>query len=163
MARRSGPRWRNTPTSAWCSRAPIRRPKFEGLTSFFINMKSPGVEVRPIRQASGEAEFNEVFLEDVFVPDSQRVGAVGAGWKVTLTGLMSERLSIGGVMPAELWCAWSPSCCAISALGRRQRPRRRPHARAAGRPLPARHMALWLLQCRGLTALGMGRRRRARR
>ena len=79
------------------------RPKFEGLTSFFIDMASPGVSVRPIRQPGGEADFNEVFLEEVFVPDRQRVGAEGAGWKVTLTGLMSERLAIGGVMPPDLW------------------------------------------------------------
>ncbi len=77
--------------------------KFKGLTTFYIDMKDPGVDVRPIRQASGEAEFNEVFLNDVFVPDTQRVGEVDGGWKVTLTGIMSERMSIGGVMPKDLW------------------------------------------------------------
>lgn len=78
-------------------------PKFEGMTSFFVAMDTPGIEVCPIRQASGESEFNEVFFNDVFVPDSQRVGAEGAGWKVTLTALMNERLAIGGVMPPDLW------------------------------------------------------------
>ena len=69
--------------------------------TFFIDMQSSGVRARPIRQACGEAEFNEVFFHDVFVPDSQRIGAEGAGWKAMLTGLMNERLSIGGVMPAD--------------------------------------------------------------
>ena len=58
-------------------------------------MKSPGIEVRPIKQISGEANFNEVFFTDVRVPDSQRLGDVGEGWKVALTTLMNERLAIG--------------------------------------------------------------------
>src|SRR5690554_7513528 len=63
---------------------------------FFIDMKSPGVEVRPIPTLLGEAEFNEVFLTDVRIPDSQRLGEVGEGWKVSLTTLMFERLAISG-------------------------------------------------------------------
>ena len=70
-------------------------PKHKGLTFFFLDMKSKGVEVRPIKQMSGEASFNEVFFTDVRVPDSQRLGAVGEGWKVALTTLMNERLAIG--------------------------------------------------------------------
>src|SRR5690349_19827335 len=70
-------------------------PKHAGLTMFFLDMKSPGVEVRPIRQASGESGFNEVFFTGVRIPDSQRLGAVGEGWKVSLTTLMNERMSIG--------------------------------------------------------------------
>ena len=58
-------------------------------------MKSPGIEVRPIKQISGESNFNEVFFTDVRVPDSQRLGDVGEGWKVALTTLMNERLAIG--------------------------------------------------------------------
>lgn len=80
-------------------------PKHKGLTFFFIDMKSPGIEVRPIRQITGEANFNEVFFTDVRVPDSQRLGDVGQGWKVALTTLMNERLAIGqgsGVDHAEL-------------------------------------------------------------
>ena len=69
--------------------------KHKGLTFFFIDMKSPGIEVRPIKQMSGGAEFNEVFFNDVRVPDNQRLGAVGEGWKVSLTTLMNERLAIG--------------------------------------------------------------------
>jgi alkylation response protein AidB-like acyl-CoA dehydrogenase len=69
--------------------------KHKGLTMFFVNMKSPGVEVRPIRQANGGASFNEVFFADVRIPDSQRLGGVGEGWKVSITTLMNERASMG--------------------------------------------------------------------
>lgn len=130
-------------------------PKFDGLTTFFIDMTSPGVTVRPIRQAGGESEFNEVFLEDVFVPDSQRVGNVGGGWKVTLTGLMSERLSIGGVMPAELWRTLAELLLEARFLGQSALRDGRMRERLAGLYLNAQ--ALWLLQCRALTALSKGR------
>src|SRR3569623_1488416 len=70
-------------------------PKHKGLTMFFLDMKSPGVEVRPIKQANGMLEFNEVYFTDVVIPDSQRLGAVSEGWSVTLTTLMNERMSIG--------------------------------------------------------------------
>jgi alkylation response protein AidB-like acyl-CoA dehydrogenase len=70
-------------------------PKHKGLTMFYIDMKSRGVEVRPIKQANGMQEFNEVFFTNLRVPDSQRLGAVGDGWNVSLTTLMNERMSIG--------------------------------------------------------------------
>ncbi|MBN8890322.1 MAG: acyl-CoA dehydrogenase [Rhodospirillales bacterium 70-18] len=70
-------------------------PKHAGLTFFFLDMTSPGVEARPIRQISGASHFNEVFFTDVRIPDSQRLGAVGQGWKVSLTTLMNERLAVG--------------------------------------------------------------------
>jgi alkylation response protein AidB-like acyl-CoA dehydrogenase len=70
-------------------------PKHKGLTMFWIDMKSPGVSVKPIKQANGMQEFNEVFFTDLRVPDSQRLGAVGDGWNVSLTTLMNERLTIG--------------------------------------------------------------------
>ena len=70
-------------------------PKHAGLTMFFLSMKSPGVEVRPIKQISGGANFNEVFFTDVRIPDSQRLGKVGEGWKAALTTLMNERLAVG--------------------------------------------------------------------
>ncbi|MEC7910315.1 MAG: acyl-CoA dehydrogenase family protein [Pseudomonadota bacterium] len=69
--------------------------KHKGLTYFFLDMKSPGVEVRPIKQISGGANFNEVYFTDVKIPDDQRLGAVGDGWKVALTTLMNERLAVG--------------------------------------------------------------------
>jgi alkylation response protein AidB-like acyl-CoA dehydrogenase len=70
-------------------------PKHQGLTMFFLDMKSPGVEARPIKQMSGGANFNEVFFTDVRVPDSQRLGKVGEGWKAALVTLMNERLAVG--------------------------------------------------------------------
>ena len=74
-------------------------PKHKGLTMFFLNMKSPGVDIRPIKQANGQSEFNEVYFTDVRIPDHQRLGDVGNGWNVSLTTLMNERLSIGSGMP----------------------------------------------------------------
>jgi acyl-CoA dehydrogenase len=71
-------------------------PKHKGLTMFYIDMKAPGVTVKPIKQINGGANFNEVFFNDLRVPDSQRLGAVGDGWKVALTTLMHERLAVGG-------------------------------------------------------------------
>jgi alkylation response protein AidB-like acyl-CoA dehydrogenase len=70
-------------------------PKHQGMTYFSVDMTVPGVEVRPLRQATGEAEFNEVFLTDVRIPDTDRIGQVGEGWKVANATLMSERVSIG--------------------------------------------------------------------
>ncbi|HYM03608.1 MAG TPA: acyl-CoA dehydrogenase family protein [Stellaceae bacterium] len=70
-------------------------PKHKGLTFFFLDMKSPGIEIRPIKQISGQSHFNEVFFTDVRIPDSQRLGAVGNGWQVSLTTLMNERLAVG--------------------------------------------------------------------
>jgi alkylation response protein AidB-like acyl-CoA dehydrogenase len=71
-------------------------PKHRGLTGFVIDMHAPGVEVRPLRQMTGGASFNEVFLTDVHVPDSHRLGDVNGGWTVALTTLMNERAAIGG-------------------------------------------------------------------
>jgi len=70
-------------------------PKHKGMTYFALDMRSPGVEVRPLRQITGEAEFNEVYLTDVRVPDGNRIGDVGEGWRVSLTTLMNERNAIG--------------------------------------------------------------------
>jgi len=73
--------------------------KHKGLTFFFVDMKSPGIDVRPIKQISGVSVFNEVFLTDVRVPDSQRLGEIGEGWRVSITTLMNERV-VSGVRPA---------------------------------------------------------------
>jgi alkylation response protein AidB-like acyl-CoA dehydrogenase len=70
--------------------------KHAGLTFFLLDMTSPGVEVRPLRQLTGEAEFNEVYFTDVVVPDTDRIGDVGAGWAVARTTLMNERTALGG-------------------------------------------------------------------
>ncbi|HVC67214.1 MAG TPA: acyl-CoA dehydrogenase family protein [Acidimicrobiales bacterium] len=71
-------------------------PKHRGLTGFVVDMHAPGVEVRPLRQMTGGASFNEVFFTDVRVPDSHRLGDVNGGWTVALTTLMNERAAIGG-------------------------------------------------------------------
>ncbi|MEO5902347.1 MAG: acyl-CoA dehydrogenase family protein [Ilumatobacteraceae bacterium] len=83
-------------------------PKHQGLTMFLLPMDTPGVEVRPLKQMTGDAEFNEVFLTDVRIPDANRVGEPGSGWRAVLTTLMSERASVGankasqGASPARM-------------------------------------------------------------
>jgi len=73
-------------------------PKHRGLTYFALDMHTPGVDVRPLRQITGEAEFNEVYLTGVRVPDADRIGGLGDGWRVSLTTLMNERVTIGGAV-----------------------------------------------------------------
>ena len=107
-AERDGDEWRITGQKVWTSgaqysdigevicRTDADQPKHRGLTGFVVDMKAPGVEVRPLRQMTGGASFNEVFFTDVRVPDSHRLGDVNQGWTVALTTLMNERASIGG-------------------------------------------------------------------
>jgi alkylation response protein AidB-like acyl-CoA dehydrogenase len=78
------------------ARTDTEQVKHKGLTMFVIDMHAQGVEVRPLVQATGEAEFNEVYMTDVRIPDTERLGDVGDGWRVSLTTLMNERVSIGG-------------------------------------------------------------------
>ena len=75
--------------------------KHAGLTAFVVDMHAPTVEVRPLRQMTGEAEFNEVYFTDTRVPESEMLGKPGDGWRVSLTTLMNERVSIGGAIPAK--------------------------------------------------------------
>ena len=105
---RDGDEWIVNGQKVWTSLAHLARwglllarsdpsqPKHAGLTYFMIDMRSDGVETRPLRQANGEAEFNEVYLTDARIPDTQRLGAVGKGWGVAVTTLMNERVAIGG-------------------------------------------------------------------
>jgi alkylation response protein AidB-like acyl-CoA dehydrogenase len=80
------------------ARTDPHQPKHKGLSYFVIDMHSAGVETRPLRQMTGDAEFNEVYFTDARVPDSERLGDVGDGWRVSLTTLMNERVSIGGAV-----------------------------------------------------------------
>ena len=73
--------------------------KHAGLTAFVVDMEAPGVEVRPLRQMTGDAEVNEVYFTDVRIPDANLLGGPGDGWRVSLTTLMNERVSIGGTIP----------------------------------------------------------------
>ena len=75
--------------------------KHAGLTAVIVDMHAPGVEVRPLRQMTGEAEFNEVYFTDTRVPVSETLGNAGDGWRVSLTTLMNERVAIGGAIPQK--------------------------------------------------------------
>jgi len=107
-AERDGDQWVLNGQKVWTSgaqysdigevicRSDPDQPKHRGLTGFVVDMKAPGVEVRPLRQMTGGATFNEVYFTDVRVPDDHRLGDVNQGWTVALTTLMNERASIGG-------------------------------------------------------------------
>ncbi len=83
------------------ARTDPEQPKHKGLTYFLIDMRQPGIDVRPLRQINGEAEFNEVYLTDARTPDSLRVGAVGEGWRVAISTLMNERTAFGHLAKAR--------------------------------------------------------------
>ena len=99
-------------------------PKHAGLSYFVVDMHAPGVEVRPLRQLTGEAEFNEVFFTDVRIPDADRLGDVGEGWSVARTTLMNERVAIGSArsVPRE-----EGSVIWFAAAAWRRHPERRTH------------------------------------
>jgi alkylation response protein AidB-like acyl-CoA dehydrogenase len=75
--------------------------KHAGLTAFVVDMEDPTVDIRPLRQMTGEAEFNEVFFSDTRIPSAEMLGGPGDGWRVSLTTLMNERVSIGGSIPDQ--------------------------------------------------------------
>ena len=108
-AERDGDEWIVNGQKVWTSMAHVARwglllvrtdpdvPKHQGLSYFYIDMHQQGVEVRPLRQMTGEAEFNEIFFTDARIPDTQRIGPVGEGWKVAIATLMNERVMLGRV------------------------------------------------------------------
>ena len=121
----------------WCmlvARTDPDAPKHQGLTYFLMDMEQDGVEVKPLVQITGEAEFNEIFMEEAYIPDENIVGEVGSGWAVAITTLMNERAGLAFAAQAAL------------QLGMRQRDRprrldvaqRRPGKRGPGRAGPAR-------------------------
>jgi acyl-CoA dehydrogenase len=105
---RDGDEWVLTGQKVWTSgahysdigeiitRTSPDKPRHKGLTMFLVDMKAAGVDIRPLRQMTGGASFNEVFFEEVRVPDSHRLGDIDEGWTVALTTLMNERAAIGG-------------------------------------------------------------------
>ena len=127
--------------------------KHRGMTMFYVDMRSPGIEVRPIKQANGHYGFNEVFFTDVRIPDRQRLGAVGDGWKVALTTLMNERLAIGTGMPTgfdEIFAL----CAALELPGGRALADRAVRSRLAA--WAVRNSGLTYTACRAITALSRG-------
>ncbi|MFT4049724.1 MAG: acyl-CoA dehydrogenase family protein [Solirubrobacterales bacterium] len=102
-----GETWHVTGQKVWTTHAQLARwgilmarhdaslPKHAGITYFICDMQAPGVEIVPLKEMTGEAVFNEVFLSDVEIPDDLRVGAVGEGWKVSMTTLANERMALG--------------------------------------------------------------------
>ena len=112
-AERDGDEWIVNGQKVWTTLAHVSRwgmlvartnpdqPKHKGLTYFLLDMESPGVEVRPLHQITGEAEFNEVFLSDVRIPHDRVFGDVGGGWGAAVTTLMNERVALGGGVPKK--------------------------------------------------------------
>jgi alkylation response protein AidB-like acyl-CoA dehydrogenase len=124
-------------------------PKHKGLSYFVVDMRTPGIEIRRIRQISGESEFNEVFLTDVRIPDSNRIGAVGDGWKAAMTTLMNERFSVGGESQ-DL-----PQVADLVALLGRCGEQGTPYRMRAAQLL-AQEQGLKYFRCRQITALSKG-------
>jgi alkylation response protein AidB-like acyl-CoA dehydrogenase len=160
-ARRDGDEWVVTGQKVWTSYAHHAKwcmlvartdpevPKHKGLTYFVLDMEAEGVDVRPLRQITGEAEFNEVFLEGARIPDSCVVGGVGNGWKVALTTLMNERAGLAFFLQVGMRKMLDDVVRELGERGRLHDPLVRDRV---GR-LHARTEILRLTAYRGLTAI----------
>src|SRR5439155_632433 len=144
---RDGEEWVVNGQKVWTTLAHIARwgllvartdpdqPKHKGLTYFIVDMKGPGVDVRPLKQMTGEAEFNEVVFSEARIPDAHRLGAVGEGWAVATTTLMNVRVALSGAGSA---CAAGPTpsraapprSCATSSASASSACRRNPRSTA---------------------------------
>ena len=123
--------------SKWCmlvARTDGEVAKHKGLTYFLMDMEQDAVQVRPLRQITGEAEFNELFIEEARIPDANVVGGVGNGWKVALTTLMNERAGLGFALQIRLRQLLDDLIAAAAERGLLEDPLRR-RARRAARPL----------------------------
>jgi alkylation response protein AidB-like acyl-CoA dehydrogenase len=129
---REGDSWRVNGGKVWTTMAHVARrglllartssdkPRHNGITAFIVDMTTPGIDVRPLRQLTGDAEFNQVFLTDVIVPDSDRIGEVDGGWRIALGTLMEERNATNHVLDHSV-----PSIDEALALWRSLPPERR--------------------------------------
>jgi alkylation response protein AidB-like acyl-CoA dehydrogenase len=140
---RDGDDWMVQGQKVWTSLAHVARigmllartdpsaPKHRGLTFFLVDMTAPGVTVRPLRQMTGEIEFNEVFLDNVRVPDARRVGEIGDGWRVATTTLMNERVVLSGSGTGSSGNVGGAKMASVLALARETGASSRPVVRDA--------------------------------
>jgi acyl-CoA dehydrogenase len=169
MAARDGDGWVVSGQKIWTTgahfadwaillaRTDLDAPKHAGLTYFVLDMHAPGIEVRPIREMTGRAEFNEVFLSDVRVPDTNRVSACGNGWTVALTTLMNERVTLGALSADTEGVHLRDLVALARRVGRgRQRAIDDPAVRQRLADFWLRARGLELLGYRSLTALSRG-------
>ena len=150
-ARRDGDDWIIDGQKIWTTHAQVADyglmlartdpavPKHAGLTMFIVDMRSPGVEVRPIRQMTGDSHFNEVFFSGVRVPDANRIGPVDGGWRVSLTTLMNERLQLAAAIPTGVDDLFE-LCCELET----------PEGRPIDDPAVRARLAEWVARARGL-------------
>ncbi len=158
---RDGDDWIVSGQKTWCSgghyadwgillaRTDPSVPKHRGITYFLLDMRSPGIELRPLRMMTGGAHFNEVFLEEVRIPDAQRLGAAGEGWAAAMTTLLNERMAIGGI---ERWFSWDE----LAEHARQNHQHLEPVLRDELARLYVESKSLELLNARVTTKLGHG-------